>query len=290
MNLSKGLMTLIIGACAALLPQDGAGLQFVNSLENSTWTPLSSPYACILDHPIVGFGHARFQHIAGESVQFYLESNRSIFRAGKATLTSRAPTWRHQDSSIVLGEVETIARLRVITVAEKLATRMLSELQHGMMPAFDAHPWFSEFESVRIGLSSAGFQQAFSQYQACEKDLLKVNFGQVARSRILFKSGRTELSDAGRKRLNDVVTYCRTDKSVTQVFVDGHADDIGMMKDNVTISKERAQVVTDYLIQQGLNPAMIVIRYHGEKYPVASNDTAKNRAKNRRTTVRLVRQ
>ncbi len=274
----------------ALLPQPGQGLQFINSLEDSAWTPVSSPYACILDHPIVGFGHARFQHVAGESVVFYLESNRSIFRAGKAVLASRAPIWRHQDGTIVLGEVDTLPRHRVITVAERLATRMLSELEHGMIPTFDAHPWFSEAESVRVGLSSVGFQKAYSQYQACEKDLLEVNFDQVARSRILFASGQAEFSSASRKRLDDVVTYCGTDTSVTQVFVDGHADDIGLMKDNVSVSKERAQVVTDYLIQQGMNPNMIVTRYHGEKYPVADNDTAESRAKNRRTTVRLVRE
>lgn len=290
MNLSKRLLTLITGVCCVLLSQGSHGLQFINSLENSAWNPVSSPYACILDHPIVDFGHARFQHIAGVPVEFYLESNRSIFREGIATLASRAPSWRHQDASIILGEVKTFPRHRVITVTEKLATRMLSELQHGMIPTFDAHPWFSDAESVRVGLSTVGFQQAYSKYQACEKDLLRVNFGQVSRIRILFNSGEAEFSAASRKKLDDVVVYCRTDKSVTQIFVDGHADDIGMMKDNVTLSKKRAQVVSDYLIRQGLNPDMIVTRYHGDKYPVAANDTLQNRAKNRRTTVRLVKE
>ena len=34
---------------------------------------------------------------------------------------------------------------------------------------------------------------------------------------------------------------------------------------------------------------MLVVRYHAEKYPVARNNTPANRAKNRRTTVRLSR-
>jgi outer membrane protein OmpA-like peptidoglycan-associated protein len=283
-------MTLTIGACCALLPQGGYGLQFINSMENSSWTPRSSSYSCILDHPITDFGHARFQHNAGEPVEFYLDSNRSIFRKGTAILASRAPNWRHQDGSIVLGEVETLPKHRVITVTETLATRMLSALEHGMIPTFDGNPWFSKAESVRVGLSSVGFQEAYSQYQACEKDLLMVNFDQVEKTRVLFKTGLSEISAGSVRRLLDVVTYCKTDERVTQIYVDGHTDSVGLKKDNVTISRSRAQAVTDHLVGLGLSPDMIVTRFHGEKYPVAANNTAANRTKNRRATVRLVRE
>jgi outer membrane protein OmpA-like peptidoglycan-associated protein len=47
--------------------------------------------------------------------------------------------------------------------------------------------------------------------------------------------------------------------------------------------------VTDYLVSQGINAAMILTRYHGERYPIATNDTAAGRAKNRRVTVQFDR-
>lgn len=51
----------------------------------------------------------------------------------------------------------------------------------------------------------------------------------------------------------------------------------------------RAQQVADALIARGLHSDMIEVRAHGSRYPVASNSTAKGQAKNRRVTIRLVR-
>jgi hypothetical protein len=48
--------------------------------------------------------------------------------------------------------------------------------------------------------------------------------------------------------------------------------------------------VTNYLLDKGVSEEMIVTRYHGESYPVVKNSGNRNRAKNRRTTVRLSRE
>ena len=42
-----------------------------------------------------------------------------------------------------------------------------------------------------------------------------------------------------------------------------------------------------YLVSGGVDRASIVLRWHGERYPVASNRTVAGRAKNRRVTVRV---
>ena len=58
----------------------------------------------------------------------------------------------------------------------------------------------------------------------------------------------------------------------------------------MTVSKIRAELVTNYLLGKGISKEMIVTRYHGESYPVVKNTANRNRAKNRRTTVRLSRE
>ena len=77
---------------------------------------------------------------------------------------------------------------------------------------------------------------------------------------------------------------------MSQVFVDGHTDDIGFKKDNVSVSEKRAIEVTNYLLTCGIPLDKIVTRFHGERYPVVKNNTAKDKAKNRRTTIRLSRE
>ena len=68
-----------------------------------------------------------------------------------------------------------------------------------------------------------------------------------------------------------------------QVTVIGHADNIGTSEVNEAVSKNRAQLVANYLKGKGVTN----ITTSGESYnhPVASNDTAAGRAKNRRVEI-----
>lgn len=68
-----------------------------------------------------------------------------------------------------------------------------------------------------------------------------------------------------------------------QVTVIGHADNTGMAEVNQTVSVNRARMVADYLKKKGVTN----ITTSGESYnhPVASNDTAAGRAKNRRVEI-----
>jgi outer membrane protein OmpA-like peptidoglycan-associated protein len=87
-----------------------------------------------------------------------------------------------------------------------------------------------------------------------------------------------------------MVQYVKADPSVTSFYIDGHTDSMGRRLANLELSKKRAEVVTQFLVANGVDEAMITTRYHGERYPVADNSNAKNRADNRRVTIRLERE
>ena len=72
-------------------------------------------------------------------------------------------------------------------------------------------------------------------------------------------------------------------KGNCQVTVIGHADNIGTSEVNQAVSVKRARLVGDYLKNRGVSN----ITTSGESYnhPVAGNETAAGRAKNRRVEI-----
>ena len=67
----------------------------------------------------------------------------------------------------------------------------------------------------------------------------------------------------------------------------GHSDSVGSRAANLRLSRQRAEVVRDYLIEFGVEPHRLKIYALGERYPITSNATAQGRHKNRRVDLVL---
>ncbi len=75
----------------------------------------------------------------------------------------------------------------------------------------------------------------------------------------------------------------------TNVLVVGHTDSVGNEEYNMTLSKNRAQSVTNYFTNtKGLSAGRFTTNWFGETTPVATNDTEEGRAANRRVNVVIV--
>lgn len=101
-------------------------------------------------------------------------------------------------------------------------------------------------------------------------------------SAVLFDSGeyqlKSEASAAIDKALADI-----DNRDVTSVVVAGHTDSVGSPAANNTLSENRAGAVADYLVEQaGFSSQRVSREAFGESRPIADNDTADGRAKNRR--------
>jgi outer membrane protein OmpA-like peptidoglycan-associated protein len=140
---------------------------------------------------------------------------------------------------------------------------------------------------VELAVSPINFQQVYGEYENCVSGLLPVNFGQIEKSILLFKGRAESLTSAQQYRLDRAIIYANADSEVKRFYIDGHTDNIGIRDENLELSKKRAELVADYLLSKGIKTEKIVTRWHGERYPIASNRTAKGRIKNRRVTVRL---
>jgi OOP family OmpA-OmpF porin len=73
-----------------------------------------------------------------------------------------------------------------------------------------------------------------------------------------------------------------------KIEIAGHTDSDGDAQDNLILSQRRAESVMNYLIKMGLDPKRIQAKGYGEYKPIVPNDNAPNKAKNRRTEVRVL--
>lgn len=254
----------------------------------SQWYLSSSIFECSLTHTIPEFGTGVFFHEAGEPLKFYLQAKNNPLMEGRGAFVIESPDWLPGRVPQDLGYVDVVKSDRPITVTEHNATAMIASLMEGMAPTFTRKAWYND-DSVRVRLNSVNFRNHFEDYQACVSTLLPVNFRQVERSLVLFEVDKAILTKEDFQVLDNVIIYIKADKTVSSIYVDGHTDTSGRRIYNRRLSKERAETVTQYLIDNGIKNDMITTRYHGERYPAVSNATKDSRARNRRTTVRLER-
>ena len=69
----------------------------------------------------------------------------------------------------------------------------------------------------------------------------------------------------------------------------GHTDSVGTVEYNYLLGENRALSVKDYLISIGIEPRRIKVKSFGKEVPIASNETAYGRAKNRRVEIRFIK-
>lgn len=101
-------------------------------------------------------------------------------------------------------------------------------------------------------------------------------------SAVLFNSGEFELKPEASAAIDEVLAEVG-DRAETSVVVAGHTDAVGSEEDNQVLSRNRARAVADYLVAAaGFSADRVTLEAHGESRPVATNETAAGRAKNRR--------
>ena len=103
---------------------------------------------------------------------------------------------------------------------------------------------------------------------------------------ILFITGSFKLLPSSNLGLNDVVKIMKEDADLV-VAIDGHTDNVGGDEYNQKLSEDRAAAVKNYLISKGIEESRITSAGHGETMPIADNNTAEGRKKNRRVEMKL---
>lgn len=262
---------------------------FSGPIAEAEWHVDATVFECNLLHPIPHFGTAVFSHRSGEEQRFYLRQNNQHLPPGEAQLSAQHPVWRESRQRRLLDTVALTDDAEVIQLDFDRSQALIAELRGGRQLVITRSAWRGQGPPAEVVLEPVGFRPALASYQDCLSGLLPVNYDQVARTALYYPLGAAELPNEALEKLDLIARYVREDDRIGTVYIDGHTDGVGLSADNLALSRERAEAVAEHLIQRGVAASQITTRWHGQRYPVASNRDAEGRAQNRRVTVRLER-
>ena len=103
----------------------------------------------------------------------------------------------------------------------------------------------------------------------------------VNMSDVLFDTGSYTLKPGAREKLAKISGIVLAHPGLI-LQIEGHTDSVGGDEFNQQLSERRAGSVREFLAEQGVSPSSITARGFGKTQPVASNETAEGRQRNRR--------
>ncbi|WP_018343200.1 OmpA family protein [Cytophaga aurantiaca] len=133
--------------------------------------------------------------------------------------------------------------------------------------------------------------QESNDYQEISKDiyLVPIEVGQIiSLNNIFFVRSKAELLPISYPELDRLVKALKENPTL-EIEIRGHTDTYGDSQANMLLSEQRAKVVVDYLIQNGIKKSRISAKGYGDSQPIASNDTEANREKNRRVEFVIIK-
>ncbi|MFT5042702.1 MAG: OOP family OmpA-OmpF porin [Hyphomicrobiaceae bacterium] len=105
---------------------------------------------------------------------------------------------------------------------------------------------------------------------------------------VRFESSKATLQSGSTATLSAAVGVLNMNSNL-QVEIQGYSDNTGSEAFNRSLSAKRAEAVRDYFVSEGIAASRLSHKGFGPENPVASNDTAEGRAKNRRVEMKPLR-
>lgn len=278
-----GLSLYLTGSLPAV------AMTFQTRMEKVEWKVEGDQFECRLSQPIANFGVGEFVRRAGEQATFRLQAHERSMGRGAPVLLAAAAPWQPGRGDINLGALRGGEGNTPFSSNYEQAGRLLSGLMDGRSPLVRHRAWPGG-ESLEVRLLPVRFNQAYNDYLKCTSGLLPVNFDQVRQVQIGFPGGGAEVGSLAMAKLDVVLDFLKADPSINRFQLDGHSDNSGNRLTNRDLSRRRALAVQDYLVAHGVLAEQIILRFHGERYPLVKNSSEANRARNRRVTLTLSRE
>jgi outer membrane protein OmpA-like peptidoglycan-associated protein len=210
---------------------------------------------------------AETEHLAG------LASARTeiarAFADGAAAAEEARTLSRQRDQMLL--EIRTQEADRAVSAAEK--ARLEAELRAEEAEA-------ARRQAEEAAESERKLREELAELQARETQRgLELTLGDV-----LFDLDQATLKPGAMKNLYRLATFLR-EYPDRNLLVEGHTDSTGSDSYNLDLSQRRAESVTGFLAENGVDPSRMLARGYGKGFPVAGNDTTGGRQLNRRVEV-----
>lgn len=106
--------------------------------------------------------------------------------------------------------------------------------------------------------------------------------------KVMFEIDKATIKEESHGLLNDVATVLKDNPGIKKIRIEGHTDSQGSDIYNQRLSDDRAKSVRDFLIDAGIDENRMEAVGYGESQPLADNETAAGREKNRRVEFNII--
>lgn len=106
---------------------------------------------------------------------------------------------------------------------------------------------------------------------------------------VYFDTDKATLRESSYPALNNLLAAMEANEEM-KIQISGHTDSRGDADYNRKLSQRRAESVKQYLVNKGIDPGRVKAKGYGESKPIATNETAEGRQKNRRTEVKILQE
>ena len=250
-----------------------------------------------LGYPINTYGNEGSIAVASNGANAYIASDRAdsrgeldIYKITLAEKTRAYKTWFIKGQIVDAKTKKTLAaELQIVDPASgyPIMEMLIDSMGQFLLalPYFDSlglkinspgHDYLSSIlpiDSVKI-MAGKTFDFALTPIEK----LFTKTFNQV-----YFETNAAVLQAISSVELDALVRYLKNTLNA-QILIEGHTDNTGTSAQNNLLSLQRANAIANYLQQKGITANRIQSKGLGSSMPIADNNTAAGRAKNRRTS------
>lgn len=183
-------------------------------------------------------------------------------------------------------EIRNLENGRIVSsgISDKVNGEYLVCLPVGADYAFSATADGYLFLSENFTLTDADASDSYSR----NIELERINIGRsLVLNNIFFETGSSTLLKESFVELNTLVGLLNENPKL-RVEIGGHTDNVGNAEYNMNLSQHRADAVKNYLVEKGIEANRLQSKGYGFSKPIADNDSEQNRAKNRRTEIKII--
>ncbi|MGR5352818.1 OmpA family protein [Vibrio sp. DNB22_19_2] len=264
-----------------------AGESVIVPMDLSSWDYKGNQLECRLIHTDIPYGKFYFRAETDNRLFFISEVKDGDEKWNSASLQTQSAPWNGELITNLLASQtapEATRRFEFVKGSELL----LDGITKGNWVTLSLVGGDASSLS-ELTLPTIQIQPALASFKACRERLPKLSFSQARDLVLPFQFGQKTLTPSQLETIAALYSYVSADNRVTKILVDGHTDNVGSDVVNLTISRQRAEQVAKALVGKGIDANLIEVRAHGSRYPIASNNTSAGQMKNRRVTLRLVR-
>lgn len=180
---------------------------------------------------------------------------------------------RTREADQALQSAEAQKRKATIAGEQADAARLQAE-------AMTADAQKAKAEALAAEEQTRKLQAQIAELQATQSERgLVITLGDV-----LFDTNKSELRSGARYTIDKLAAFL-TEYPTRNVLIEGFTDSTGGVEYNQRLSERRAEAVRNVLAARGIDSRRLMTRGYGVEYPVASNETAEGRQRNRRVEV-----